>query len=377
MTMKRFASYGTIGILIYLLVACSPAATAVPQTPEPVPSATVVPPTPKPDPLLFFKKGPYHVGKRPLSFNDASRDGRYVSITVWYPAIKPADSTSNLPTLDAAPDTSSEPYPLILSDTKSAKRFAPYVVSHGFVWASVDNIDTYDHVNTEMIDQPLDILFTLDQVASSPPEGLEGMIDSEQVGVTGFSFGGYNALALSGARIDPGYHLSHCPGPDHSTDDILSKLSTFGCDPADAWDEFAAKAGKAITTSDDGLWQPITDERIRAVAPMAGGVWWLFGEKGPASTDRPTLLIVGTDDPGYLEEVLIYEHLGTPDKVLISFIGDGHMVMVEDYDHIARISHFITAFFGYHLQGHHDYAEYFSEDFVAQYDDLFWGIYEK
>jgi hypothetical protein len=51
--------------------------------------------------------------------------------------------------------------------------------------------------------------------------------------------------------------------------------------------------------------------------------------------------------------------------------------MVSDYDHIARIAHFATAFFGYHLQGREDYAKYFSEDFVAQYDNLAWGVYEK
>ncbi len=53
-----------------------------------------------------------------------------------------------------------------------------------------------------MIDQPLDILFALDRVASGPPDGLEGMLDTEHAGVIGYSFDGYNALAMSGARID-------------------------------------------------------------------------------------------------------------------------------------------------------------------------------
>ena len=34
----------------------------------------------------------------------------------------------------------------------------------------------------------------------------------------------------------------------------------------------------------------------------------------------------------------------------------------------------VVAFFGYHLQGRDDYAEYFSEEFVAQHDDLAWGV---
>ena len=40
------------------------------------------------------------------------------------------------------------------------------------------------------------------------------------------------------------------------------------------------------------------------------------------------------------------------------------------------MNHFLTAFFGYYLQEWEDFAEYFSEDYVAQYDDLAWGVYE-
>ncbi len=97
--------------------------------------------------------------------------------------------------------------------------------------------------------------------------------------------------------------------------------------------------------------------------------------KGLAAVERPVLVIAGTEDTLYRENVLIYDHLGTPDKALISFIGDGHMVMISDQTHITRIIHFMTAFFGYHLQGREDYAYYFSEDFVTKYNDLAWGIY--
>ena len=48
------------------------------------------------------------------------------------------------------------------------------------------------------------------------------------------------------------------------------------------WDEFVILAGPAITTSADGLWQPMTDARIKAVMPMAPEGAWLFGERGLA-----------------------------------------------------------------------------------------------
>ena len=51
-------------------------------------------------------------------------------------------------------------------------------------------------------------------------------------------------------------------------------------------------------------------------------------------------------------------------------------MMVYEEEIVARMAHFAIAFFGYHLQGREDLAWYFSEDFVAQHDDLAWGAYE-
>jgi predicted dienelactone hydrolase len=288
--------------------------------------------------------------------------------------VQPADTASDAPILDANPYLRGAPYPLILSSTKVARIFAPYLVSRGFSWVSVDGIDSYLAFYEGAIDQPLDILFALDQVATHPPEGLDGMINTERAGVMGYSFDGFNSLAMSGARIDPEYYLAQCPTPDAATEAILGGMSAFGCNPASKWDEFTSHIGEPITTSEDGLWQPLTDQRIRAVMPMASEGWWLFGDKGLAAADRPVLIIDGTIDELYKENVLIYKHLGTSDKALISFVGQNHM-MVYDPEMVSRMAHFAVAFFGYHLQGRQDLAQYFSEDFVTQQDDLFWGAY--
>jgi hypothetical protein len=381
---------GRVGMVICLLAACSPTLTETSQGTETVPAATHEPTllptetalaaTHGPTPLPFSEPGPYGVGLRRFTVTDPARDDREVTISVWYPAVYPAGSTNKwlFWVQDADPDPREAPYPLILSSTKMANTFARYVVSRGFAWASVDKIDTYRKMGEQMIDQPLDILFALNQVASVPPEELEGMIDAEHTGVTGYSFDGYNTLAMSGARIDPEYYLAQCPIADATTKPLISHgLTAFDCGPADAWDEFAAHAGEAITTSEDGLWQPITDKRIRAVIPMAGEGWWLFGEKGLAAEDRPALMIIGSSDEMVPENALIFEHLGTPEKAMITFIGRDHGGMVSSSfpELQARIAHFMVAFFGYYLQGREDYAEYFSEDFVAQYNDLAWGVY--
>ena len=120
----------------------------------------------------------------------------------------------------------------------------------------------------------------------------------------------------------------------------------------------------------------MTDERIRAVIPMAGEGWWLFGEKGLVAVDRPVLMIVAMQDQHYPENVQIVEHLGAPEKALISFVGLGHM-MIYNKQAVARMAHFAVAFFGTHLQGREDLAYYFSGDFVDQYTDLYWGVYQS
>jgi hypothetical protein len=109
--------------------------------------------------------------------------------------------------------------------------------------------------------------------------------------------------------------------------------------------------------------------------PLAGEGWLLFGDRGLAAVDRPTLMLVATQDELYAEIALIYELLGTPDKTLISFVGPDHM-MIYDPEMVARMAHFAVAYFGYHLQGREEMAWYFSEDFVSQFDDLAWGVYE-
>jgi hypothetical protein len=40
----------------------------------------------------------------------------------------------------------------------------------------------------------------------------------------------------------------------------------------------------------------------------------------------------------------------------------------------ARMAHFTVAFFGHHLQGRQELAQYYSEAFVAGHDDLAWGV---
>jgi predicted dienelactone hydrolase len=377
----------TFAICMFLVFGCG-SSTKIPTSTLPVitpTKITIVEPTITQEPISYplAEPGQYDFGtkgafSKVYSFVDVSRADREISLSVWYPAKLTKDAPPSDYNPDAEPDLSGAPYPLILSSSKMGSIFGPHLASHGFVVVGVKGLDSSSNWGKWLINDPLDILFALDQVAATPLKGLEGMINADLAGAIGYSFDGYNALALSGARVDPEFYLAQCAAAGKMNPAPPEWWIKYNCDMDVSWDEFTALAGSAITTSKDGLWQPMTDERIRAVIPMAPEGAWLFGERGLAAVDRPTLIIGATaDDVNFYdrEAAYIFEHLGTPDKSMISFVGEGHM-MIESDEPVLRMKHFVTAFLGYHLQGKKDYINYFSEDFVLQRDGLAWGVHK-
>ena len=327
-----------------------------------------------PDPYALSKPGPFQVGYQNMSFIDPDRGGRRVDMTIWYPARIPRGTDASQAVLDAVPDTSKAPYPVLLSATKTAARFARHLVSRGYVWVSVDDLDFWSVYDESMIKQPLDLIAALDRMAVSPPKSLEGMADTDRAGALGYSFDGYNALALSGARIDPAFYLEQCADPSRIDEALQGGVENWGyCALADRWDAFAACAGPEITDTTDGLWKPLTDPRILAVMPMACDGWLLFGERGLACVDRPVFMAVAREDFVYEEAALIYEHLGTDDRSLVTFRSLDHMMILDELQ-VARLAHFAAAFFGEYLQKRDDYRRFYSEEFIRQREELCWGV---
>jgi predicted dienelactone hydrolase len=303
---------------------------------------------------------------------DPSRDGREVRATLWYPALKEPDEEGRLKMRDAAPDTSSAPYPLVLTDPNTGDIILQsHLATHGFVMAIVRFPDRYEDWDYGVVDHPRDIVFALTEIASNPPEELKGAIDSDHAGVVGYSWGGFYSLAVSGVRIDPTAYLEWCAQAPTIQDTLPDGYIDYACGLAGKWADFETRAGDLVVTSEDGLWPPITDSRILAVMPMAPDGAWLYGERGLAMSDRPAFIIEGAEDEQAFEAEYIFSHLGTPNRSMVSFVGKSHMMVMEP-DVAARMRHFVAAFFGYHLQGNEGYRDYFSEEFVSQFSDLSW-----
>jgi predicted dienelactone hydrolase len=361
--LKHKFFYGSTALVIALLFACGRA------DPE---LQTEIVTAPAPFPLA--ETGPYLAGNSGYLLIDESRDGREIRLTIWYPAQEQVNDQGRFIAHDAPPDMSASPYPLVLTDANSGDLlFSNHLVSHGFVMAIVRFPDRYENWDMGVIDHPRDMLFALDQIASNPPDGLEGVIDTNLVGVAGYSWGGFNSLAVSGVRIDSSSYLAYCDDPSQIEHELPDWYLEYACELAANWVEFEAYVGDEITAGQDGLWQPITDSRIRAVMPMAPDGAWLYGERGLAMVDRPVFIIEGGEDEQAFEAEYIFNHLGAPNSFMVSFPGKGHEMVFEN-DPAAWMRHFAVAFFGYYLQGREDYTHFFSAAFVSEFDDLVWMV---
>jgi len=389
--MDRTRLVATGALLIAMLCACRPGSAALPtddqtspqQAPElNVPSATapMAPPTAAATPTacsvseLFplSKPGPHFASNTSFSLVDETRNGREVRVTIWYPALRETDEQGHLRIRNAPPDTGSAPYPLILTDPNTGDLILQsHLATHGFAMAIVRFPDKYENWDYGVVDHPRDIAFALAQIATHPPEGLEGVVDADHAGVVGYSWGGFYSLALSGVRIDPASYIGWCDRAPGIQETLPDWYIEYACGLAQNWHEFEAHVGEVVSAQDDGLWEPITDDRIRAVMPMAPDGAWLYGERGLATANRPVFIIEGANDEQAFEAEYIFRHLGAPDRSMVSFVGKGHMMVMEP-DIAARIRHFVTAFFGYHLQETQAYRDYFSQEFVSQFDDLSW-----
>jgi predicted dienelactone hydrolase len=76
-------------------------------------------------------------------------------------------------------------------------------------------------------ERPKDVSAVLDEITANPQE--YPFIDTDRIGMLGFSAGGYTAMAVSGARVDPDRLSRFCDDTDHGMSDCAF-LAHFGID---------------------------------------------------------------------------------------------------------------------------------------------------
>ena len=327
--------------------------------------------------------GPYGVRLKILHLVDPSRENWTLDTLVWYPADK-TDATpvrrGSLNLRDALPDRSGAPYPLIifshgwLETSSQLSQVMEHLASQGYVVAAPTHHDTTP-LKFELVDRPLDIMLVLDQLAAITDGDLAGMIDTNNVGLMGYSAGGGAVLEMLGLARDPTYYVAWCA--QHL------ELKTWDCNPPawvghwdfDAIAEYRAQLG--LQALPDGTWAPFGDERIHAVLALAPLGVALTTEEMQAAVTTPTMILMGTRDELLDYEgnaVRTYTYLGTDDRYLITLVGGTHMFYPA---HQEVPLHFAVAFFGDYLKGDNTYAPYLTAEHLPTFRSitLAWGPY--
>jgi predicted dienelactone hydrolase len=353
----------------------------------PAAAQTTPPPT-----FPLAEPGAYTVGLSFMHVVDASRDNRALDISVWYPALVPDNPDKKQRILgqpgewgwvNALPDTQAGPYPLIiyspgLGMTSADRRTSEVLLaSHGYVVVGLTHPN--DSVPTAFVDRPLDVVFILDQLAAITTGDFAGMIDTNNVGMMGDSFGAYTTLIMTGARIDPTLAVAIDATP-YVSGNIDDPRSIF---PDWSWNKIAAyPASQSLPLVGAPLSSPISDARIHA-AVMNSPCWSsLFGVNGLSSATVPSLIVGGT-----LDTICSYQHnavydftnLGSPDRYVLSLIKSAHVPGLSGLA-ASPTNQLLVAFFDKYLQGKSDDAQYLTSDYVQGIEDqlklgLFWGPY--
>lgn len=351
----------------------------------------------KPGVPAYGEHGPYAVGARDLTILD---DDRPLEMTIWYPAQVAAGAAPTITyqvgpmTLtgqagrDAAPDSSGGPYPLVIfshgsnSFRQHNHSLTEHLASHGFIVMAADHpgntlfdtAETLLSIGNALVanfaQRPQDVLrqIAYAEALAVGDDPLAGLIDLERIAVAGYSFGGYTALAVGGARLDFEAFRAWCLRPRQTVFDPAGEpplrtahrdytLTLTSCPVALRGDLIAHERG--LDAVPDGLWPPTTDPRIRAVIALAPWNAPVFGPDGLAALTVPALVQVGAADrvaPPERDAYAIYAGIGSPRKALVAYRGARHGLFTDaaaglpvdlawDADEAhALVNHFATAF---------------------------------
>lgn len=321
---------------------------------------------------------------------------RPLTAEVWYPAAEGTEPGGTYQTLlrdgetevtltgraarDAAPAAGNR-YPLIIiSHGYPGNRFlmshlGENLASKGYVTVAIDHTDsTYsdqDVFGSTLFNRPLDQRFVLDQMATLNGR-LGDIVDTNFVGVIGYSLGGYGALVLGGAGV-------------------TQSATEF------SWGTPNGLLAQHLAGSESH--ESLIDPRVRAI--IAIGPWGrnagFWDANGLGGLQVPTLFMAGGADDVSIYDTIrtIFEETGGTDRHLLTFEYANHNAAAPipapreawtavdgldflPFEHYADpvwdttrmnniAQHFATAFMDLHLKG--DIAKGSFLDLIPKSDD--------
>lgn len=241
------------------------------------------------------------------------------------------------------------------------------LASKGYVVAAISHTEStvrdQSSFSSTLLNRPLDILFTLNEVerlSKSEESFLFGLADTDNVGLAGYSMGGYGIINTAGAGFsEAGVNLSWGVPGGHLS----------------------------IRQSGNPDYENSIDKRIKAIfamAPWGANLFW--NEETMKGLKIPTFFAAGREDDvaGYENGVkLFYDRAVNSERYMLVFQNARHniapnayginplvSVKMDDEDYIRYnepswdnrrlnniVQHFATAFFGKYVKGE-NYEEY-------------------
>jgi predicted dienelactone hydrolase len=325
--------------------------------------ASAQPPTNFSQLLDLRQRGSVSYSQQSFTFNDLRRN-RTFPVDLYLPNLQPGELA-----------------PVIVishglgSDRQTFAYLANHLASYGFavavpehpgsnaeqVRALINGLVSEVASPQELIDRPLDIKFLLDELKRS----YGGRLNLQRVGVLGQSFGGYTALALSGAEINFEQLQQDC-GPEN---DSLNLSLLLQC-----------RADELLPARYD-----LQDERVTAAIAINPVGSTTFGESQFSQINIPLMLVAGSNDtvaPALPEQIQPFTWLTTPNKYLVLLEDGTHFSALEAssggvpvppqvigpapevaQEYMKALS---VAFFQMYIAGQSDYQVYLSASY-AQY----------
>lgn len=162
-------------------------------------------------------------------------------------------------------------------------------------------------------ERPADVSSVIDELTWNAAD--YPYIDNTQISVLGFSAGGYTAMALSGARVDPDRLQRFCDETDHGMSDCAF-LAHFGIDL------------HSMDLSPAG--QDLRDPRIKNAVIVDPGIVSTLTNESLAAIDIP-MLVINLGDSGTIPA-------GVDASQAASLIDGAHYKLIPDATHFSFLA---------------------------------------